>query len=146
MWILYLIVFDFTRFRCAENRTPQDHFRCVMVCYCTCTPQKSRPRSERFFFFFFFFFFWDFGLYLWPRTIWSCAIKNLEEYSKSKMPQHHNWIAHFSRGIRYSEHAQVEQCTILFPGHIWFRKFFQITNDTVTCRTIRSWSIWFRTI
>ena len=50
---MYLIVFDFTRFRCAENGTPQDHFRCVMVCYRTCTPQKTRPRSERFFFFFF---------------------------------------------------------------------------------------------
>ena len=28
--------------RCAENCTPQDHFRCVMVCYCTHTPQKTR--------------------------------------------------------------------------------------------------------
>ena len=33
---------NFTRFRCAENHTPQDHFRCVMVCYDTCTPQKTR--------------------------------------------------------------------------------------------------------
>ena len=41
--ILYLIVYDFTRFRCAENRTPQDHFRCVMVCYRTPKPQKTRP-------------------------------------------------------------------------------------------------------
>ena len=31
LYILYIIVFDFTRFRCAENRT-QGHFRCVMVC------------------------------------------------------------------------------------------------------------------
>ena len=41
--ILYLTVFDFTRFRCADNCTPQDHFRCVMVCYHTCMPQKTRP-------------------------------------------------------------------------------------------------------
>ena len=38
-----LIVHNFTRFRCAENRTLKDHFRCVMVCYCTRTPQKTRP-------------------------------------------------------------------------------------------------------
>ena len=31
-----------TRFGCAENHIPQDHFKCVMVCYCTCTPQKTR--------------------------------------------------------------------------------------------------------
>ena len=31
--------YDFTRFRCAENRMAQDHFRCVR----TRTPQKSRP-------------------------------------------------------------------------------------------------------
>ena len=31
MNILYLIVYDFTRFRCAENCTPQDHFRCVIM-------------------------------------------------------------------------------------------------------------------
>ena len=36
-------LYDFTRFRCAENQTPQDHFRCVMVCYRTHTPQKTRP-------------------------------------------------------------------------------------------------------
>ena len=39
--ILYLIVYNFTRFRCAENCT-QDHFRCVMVCYRTRTPQKDK--------------------------------------------------------------------------------------------------------
>ena len=34
-----------SRFRCAENHTPQDHFRCVMVSYCTCTPQKTWPEG-----------------------------------------------------------------------------------------------------
>ena len=34
-------LFDFTRFGCAENHTPQDQFRCVKVCYCTHTPQKK---------------------------------------------------------------------------------------------------------
>ena len=42
--ILYLIVYDFTRFRCAANCT-QDYFRWVMVWYCTRTPQKG-TRSE----------------------------------------------------------------------------------------------------
>ena len=43
MCVLYLIVYNFTKFRCAENCTPQNHFRCVMVCFCSCTPQKTRP-------------------------------------------------------------------------------------------------------
>ena len=32
------------RFRCAENGIPQDHFRCVMLCYInhTYTPQNTR--------------------------------------------------------------------------------------------------------
>ena len=38
-----LIVYNFTRFRCVENRTPQDFFRCVMVCYRTHMPQKTGP-------------------------------------------------------------------------------------------------------
>ena len=39
---LYLIVYNFTRFRCAENHT-STHFRCVMVCCRThSTPQKTR--------------------------------------------------------------------------------------------------------
>ena len=29
--------------RCAENCTPQDHFRCVMVLYRICIPQKTSP-------------------------------------------------------------------------------------------------------
>ena len=29
--ILYLTVYNFARFRCAENCTPQDHFRCLIV-------------------------------------------------------------------------------------------------------------------
>ena len=33
--ILYLIVYNFTRFRCAKNHTPQGQFRCVMMCYHT---------------------------------------------------------------------------------------------------------------
>ena len=28
----YLIACKFTRFRCAENHTPEGHFRCVMAC------------------------------------------------------------------------------------------------------------------
>ena len=40
---LYIIVYDLTRFRYAENHTPQDHFRCGVGCYRTCTPQKIRP-------------------------------------------------------------------------------------------------------
>ena len=43
VYILYLIVYDFTNFRCAKNHAPQDHFRCVMVCYRTHTFQKTRP-------------------------------------------------------------------------------------------------------
>ena len=45
MYILYLIVYDFTRFMCADNCAPQDHFRCVMVCYMYLTgmPQKAMP-------------------------------------------------------------------------------------------------------
>ena len=39
------IVFYFTKFRCTENRTPQDNFRYVMVCFRTCTPQKTRPEK-----------------------------------------------------------------------------------------------------
>ena len=45
MCILYVIVYNFPRFRSAENHTPQDHFRCVMVCYRTHTPQKTRPAA-----------------------------------------------------------------------------------------------------
>ena len=45
MCILYIIVYNFTRFSCTENHTPQDHFRCVMVCYRTRTPQKTRPAT-----------------------------------------------------------------------------------------------------
>ena len=40
--MLYLIVYDFTRFRYDENCT-QEHFKCVMVCFCTYMPQKTRP-------------------------------------------------------------------------------------------------------
>ena len=40
---LYLNEYNFARFRCDENRCPQDHFRCVMVCYCTRTFQKTMP-------------------------------------------------------------------------------------------------------
>ena len=40
-------LYDFTRFRCAENRTPQDHFRCVMVYYRTQMPQKTRPEMHK---------------------------------------------------------------------------------------------------
>ena len=36
-------MYNFTTFRCAENHTSQDHFRCVMVCYCARTPQKTKP-------------------------------------------------------------------------------------------------------
>ena len=45
MCILYLIVYNFTRFRCAENGTPQDHFRCVMgyANALACMPQRTRP-------------------------------------------------------------------------------------------------------
>ena len=32
----------FTRFRCAENLIPQDHFRCVMVFNHTHMPQKEK--------------------------------------------------------------------------------------------------------
>ena len=39
---MYLIVYNYAR-RCAENHTPQDHFRCVMVCYRTYTPRTTRP-------------------------------------------------------------------------------------------------------
>ena len=41
---LYITVYNFTRFRCAENCTPQDHFRCGMMCYRT--SQKTRPETE----------------------------------------------------------------------------------------------------
>ena len=34
MCILYLIVYDFNRFRCAENRTPQEHFRFAIALAC----------------------------------------------------------------------------------------------------------------
>ena len=37
----FLIVYDFTRFRCAENHTPQDHFRCVIVCFSNHTSQEQ---------------------------------------------------------------------------------------------------------
>ena len=37
------VLYYFTRIRCAENCTPQDHFRHVMECYCTCMPKKTRP-------------------------------------------------------------------------------------------------------
>ena len=43
---LYLIVYNFTRFRCAENCPPQDHLRCVVVCYRSRTPQKTRPGDQ----------------------------------------------------------------------------------------------------
>ena len=46
MCILYLVGYNFTRFRFAENRSPQDHFRCVMVCYHTYMLQKTRPETE----------------------------------------------------------------------------------------------------
>ena len=36
-------MYNFQRFRCAENHTPHDHFTCVMVFYHTGTPQKTRP-------------------------------------------------------------------------------------------------------
>ena len=37
----YLIVYKFSRFRCAENHT-QDNFRCVMVCYLTQIVSKDK--------------------------------------------------------------------------------------------------------
>ena len=46
MCIICLIVYDFTRVWCAENHTPQDHFRCVMMCYRTRAPQKTRPAQD----------------------------------------------------------------------------------------------------
>ena len=38
-----LILYIDTRFSCAENCTPQDHFRCAMACYHTHMSQKTRP-------------------------------------------------------------------------------------------------------
>ena len=40
MLTLYLLEYNFTRCKCAENCT-LDHFRGVMVCYHTHTPQKN---------------------------------------------------------------------------------------------------------
>ena len=39
----YLIVYNFTRLRYSEKHTPQDHCRCVILCYLTRMPQKTRP-------------------------------------------------------------------------------------------------------
>ena len=43
MCFLYLILYKLTRFRCAEYHTPQNHFRCVMVCYHKFLKRPSRP-------------------------------------------------------------------------------------------------------
>ena len=40
---LRLIMYDFTRFMCTENHTPQDQFRSVTMCHRTEKPQKARP-------------------------------------------------------------------------------------------------------
>ena len=42
MCILYLLVYHFTRFRCAEKHTPQNHYRCVMARYLTRNPKKDK--------------------------------------------------------------------------------------------------------
>ena len=39
----FVSVYNITKFSCAENHTPQDYIRCVMVCYCTPMPQKDWP-------------------------------------------------------------------------------------------------------
>ena len=146
MWILYLIVFDFTRFRYAKNRNPQDHFRCVMVCYRTCTPQKTRPDLNAFFFFFFFFFFEILASTYGPGPYGPVPLTILKNILNQRWCSSTITEKHTSPGEYGIANMLLEQCTILFPGHIWFRKFFQITNDTVPYRTIRSWSIWFTTI
>ena len=45
--ILYLIVYNFTRFKCARNCTSQDHSRHIIVRYHTHTLQKTRPANQR---------------------------------------------------------------------------------------------------
>ena len=38
--------YNFTRFRCAESCTPQDHFKCLILCYRAHMPQKTRPALD----------------------------------------------------------------------------------------------------
>ena len=85
-----------------------------------------------------FFFCWDFGLDLWPRTIWSCTIYAPGPYGPVLFIILKNILSQIcSRTISekhtapgaYSKHAPGAVCILdMVLEHIWLKKFFQIIN------------------